>query len=191
YGPTETTTFATLHRVRPDDTPGRVPPIGRPLDGMRGYVLDAAMRLVPPGAEGELYVAGPGVARGYLGRPGLTATRFVADPFAGDGSRMYRTGDLARRDTDGTLHHVARADQQIKLRGHRIEPGEIEAVLRTDPSVRAACVLVREDLPGDRTLTAYVVPAPGRTPDPDLLAAHVGRHLPAYMVPTAVQPLDA
>ncbi|WP_446039092.1 amino acid adenylation domain-containing protein [Streptomyces sp. SID1121] len=191
YGPTETTTFATLHRVRPDDTPGRVPPIGQPLDGMRGYVLDAAMRLVPPGAEGELYVAGPGVARGYLGRPGLTATRFVADPFAGDGSRMYRTGDLARRDTDGTLHHVARADQQIKLRGHRIEPGEIEAVLRTDPSVRAACVLVREDLPGDRTLTAYVVPAPGRTPDPDLLAAHVGRHLPAYMVPTAIQPLDA
>ncbi|WP_327232740.1 amino acid adenylation domain-containing protein [Streptomyces sp. NBC_01317] len=191
YGPTETTTFATVHRVRPDDTPGRVPPIGRALDGMRGYVLDAAMRLVPLGAEGELYVAGPGVARGYLGRPELTATRFVADPFAGDGSRMYRTGDLARRDADGTLHHVARADQQIKLRGHRIEPGEIEAVLRTDPSVRAACVLVREDLPGDRTLTAYVVPAAGHTPDPDLLAAHVGRHLPAYMVPTAIQPLDA
>ncbi|QIQ01043.1 non-ribosomal peptide synthetase [Streptomyces liangshanensis] len=191
YGPTETTTFATLHHVRAGDTPGRVPPIGRPLDGTRGYVLDAALRLVPPGAEGELYVAGPGVARGYLGRPALTADRFVPDPFAADGSRMYRTGDLVRRDTGGALHHVARADQQIKLRGHRVEPGEIEAVLRTDPSVRAACVLVREDLPGDRTLTAYVVPAPGHTPDPDRLAAHVGHHLPAYLVPAAIQPLDA
>ncbi|HWU06629.1 MAG TPA: amino acid adenylation domain-containing protein [Streptomyces sp.] len=191
YGPTETTTFATLHRVRPGDAPGGVPPIGRPLDGMRAYVLDAALRPVPPGAEGELYVAGAGVARGYLGRAGLTATRFVADPFTGTGERMYRTGDLVRRDADGTLHHVARADQQIKLRGHRIEPAEIEAALCADPSVRAACVLVREDLPGDRTLTAYVVPAPGRTADPDRLAALVGRQLPAYMVPTAIQPLDA
>ncbi|WP_406390044.1 amino acid adenylation domain-containing protein [Streptomyces sp. NBC_00887] len=190
YGPTETTTFATSHRVRPGGAPGGVPPIGRALDGMRVYVLDAAMRLVPPGAEGELYVAGAGVARGYLGRPGLTSTRFVADPFTGAGGRMYRTGDLVRQGADGTLHYVARADHQIKLRGHRIEPAEIEAVLCADPSVRAACVLVREDLPGDRTLTAYVVPAPGRTPDPDLLAAHVGRQLPAYMVPTAIQPLD-
>ncbi|MFI2779349.1 amino acid adenylation domain-containing protein [Streptomyces sp. ALB3] len=191
YGPTETTTFATLHRVRPEDAHDGVPPIGRPLDGTRVYVLDAAMRPVPPGAEGELYVAGAGVARGYLGHPGLTATRFVADPFTGAGARMYRTGDLVRRDADGTLHHVARADQQIKLRGHRIEPAEIEAALCADPSVRAACVLVREDLPGDRTLTAYVVPAPGRTPDPDLLAAHLGRRLPAYMVPTVIQPLGA
>ncbi|KPC78475.1 MULTISPECIES: non-ribosomal peptide synthetase [Streptomyces] len=191
YGPTETTTFATLHRVRPGDPRSGVPPIGRPLDGMRAYALDAAMRPVPPGAEGELYVAGPGVARGYLGRPGLTATRFVADPFAGTGARMYRTGDLVRRDTDGTLHYVARADQQIKLRGHRIEPAEIEEALRADASVRSACVTVREDLPGDRTLTAYVVPAPGHTPDPDLLAAHLGRRLPAYMVPAVIQPLDA
>ncbi|MFB8028054.1 MULTISPECIES: amino acid adenylation domain-containing protein [unclassified Streptomyces] len=190
YGPTETTTFATRRRILPDDTPDGVPAIGRPLDGVRAYVLDGSLRPVPPGAEGELYVAGPGVARGYLGRPGLTATRFVADPFAGDGARMYRTGDLVRRSAEGTLHHVARADQQIKLRGHRIEPAEIEAVLRAEPSVRAACVLVREDLPGERTLTAYVVPAAGHTPDPDLLAAHVGRHLPAYMVPAVVQPLD-
>ncbi|MFE7756961.1 amino acid adenylation domain-containing protein [Streptomyces sp. NPDC057429] len=191
YGPTETTTFATVHRVRPDDDPGGAAPIGRPLDGMRAYVLDAAMRPVPPGAEGELYVAGAGVARGYLGRPGLTATRFVADPFAAAGTRMYRTGDLVRRGADGTLRYVARADQQIKLRGHRIEPAEIETVLRTDPSVRAACVVVREDPPGDRTLTAYVVPAPGHTPDPGPLAAHVGRHLPAYMVPAVIQSLDA
>ncbi|WP_328320189.1 non-ribosomal peptide synthetase [Streptomyces sp. NBC_00388] len=190
YGPTETTTFATLHPVRPDDAPGAVPPIGRPLDGMRTYVLDAAMRPVPPGAEGELYVSGAGVARGYLGRPGLTAARFVADPFAGTGARMYRTGDLVRRATDGALHYVARADQQIKLRGHRIEPGEIEAALLADPSVRAACVLVREDLPGDRTLTAYVVPAPGHTPDRDVLAARLGHALPAYLVPTVIQALD-
>ncbi|MET7677305.1 amino acid adenylation domain-containing protein [Streptomyces seoulensis] len=190
YGPTETTTFATLHRV-PADAPPGMPPIGRPLDGMRAYVLDAALRPVPPGAEGELYIAGPGVARGYLGRPDLTATRFVADPFEEDGTRMYRTGDVVRRDSDGRIHYVSRADQQIKLRGHRIEPAEIEAVLRTDPSVRAACVLVREDLPGDRTLAAYVVPAPGHTADPAQLAAHIGRHLPSYMVPSAIQPLDA
>ncbi len=192
YGPTETTTFATVHRVRPDDTPTGAAPIGRPLDGMRAYVLDARMRPVPSGAEGELYMAGAGVARGYLGRPGLTATRFVADPFSDAGERMYRTGDLVRRCADGLLHYVARSDQQIKLRGHRIEPAEIETVLRTDPSVHAACVLVREDLPGDRTLTAYVVPAPGqRAPDPDRLAAHVGHHLPAYMVPSVIQPVDA
>ncbi|WNI20542.1 non-ribosomal peptide synthetase [Streptomyces sp. ITFR-16] len=190
YGPTETTTFATLHRVRPDEAQAGAAPIGRPLDGMRAYVLDAAMRPVPPGAEGELYVAGAGVARGYLGRPGLTATRFVADPFTGTGARMYRTGDLVRWDADGSLHYVARADQQIKLRGHRIEPTEIETVLRADPSVHAAVVLVREDLPGDRTLTAYVVPAPGHTPDPGALAAHVGHHLPPYMVPAVIQPVD-
>ncbi|WP_326700404.1 amino acid adenylation domain-containing protein [Streptomyces sp. NBC_01754] len=191
YGPTETTTFATVHRVPPDGDPAGVAPIGRPLDGMRAYVLDSAMRLLPPGAEGELYVGGAGVTRGYLGRPGLTATRFVADPFAGAGARMYRTGDLVRRSQEGTLHHVARADQQVKLRGHRIEPAEIEAVLRADPSVRSACVLVREDLPGDRTLTAYVVPVPGHTPDPGRLAAHVRHHLPAPMVPAAIHPLDA
>ncbi|MEE4495899.1 amino acid adenylation domain-containing protein [Streptomyces sp. BE230] len=191
YGPTETTTFATAHRVRPDDAPGGAAPIGRPLDGMRAYVLDAAMRPVPLGAEGELYVAGAGVARGYLGRPGLTATRFVADPFAGTGARMYRTGDLVRRGVDGALHYLSRADQQIKLRGHRIEPAEIETVLRADPSVGTACVLVREDLPGDRTLTAYVVPAPGHTPEPGPLAAHVALHLPAYMVPAVIQPVDA
>ncbi|MFD0021695.1 amino acid adenylation domain-containing protein [Streptomyces sp. NPDC058382] len=191
YGPTETTTFATAHHVRSDEAPAGAAPVGRPLDGMRTYVLDAAMRPVPAGAEGELYVAGAGVARGYLGRPGLTATRFVADPFTGTGARMYRTGDLVRQGADGTLHYVARADQQIKLRGHRIEPAEIETVLRADPSVRDVCVLVREDLPGDRTLTAYVVPAPGHAPDAGLLAAHVGRHLPAYMVPAVIQPVDA
>lgn len=191
YGPTESTTFATLQRVTAGDTPGGVPPIGRPLDGMRAYVLDTTLRLVPSGAEGELYLAGPGIARGYLGQPGLTAARFVADPFQGDGARMYRTGDVVRQDEDGALRYVARADQQIKLRGHRIEPAEIEAVLRDHPSVRAACVLVREDLPGDRVLTAYVVPASGHVLDPGMLTAHLGGRLPAYMVPTVIHPLDA
>ncbi|MER7980506.1 amino acid adenylation domain-containing protein [Streptomyces sp. NPDC095817] len=191
YGPTESTTFATLQRVTAQDAPGGVPQIGQPLDGMRTYVLDTALRLVPSGAEGELYLAGPGVARGYLGQPSLTATRFVADPFQGNGARMYRTGDVVRQSEDGALRYVARADQQIKLRGHRIEPAEIEAVLRDHPSVRTACVLVREDLPGDRVLTAYLVPAPGHVLDPGALTAHLGGRLPAYMVPTVIHPLDA
>ncbi|MET9254128.1 amino acid adenylation domain-containing protein [Streptomyces sp. NPDC003717] len=191
YGPTEATTFALLHHVAPADTPGGAPPIGRPLDGTRALVLDASLRPVPDGAEGELYLAGPGVARGYLGQPGLTACRFVADPTGPAGARMYRTGDLVRRVPEGQLVYAGRADQQIKLRGHRIEPGEIEAALLAHPSVRAACVVVREDLPGDRALTAYVVPAPGRAPDPAALAAHLGTRLPAYLVPSVVQPLDA
>ncbi|MFF4169350.1 amino acid adenylation domain-containing protein [Streptomyces sp. NPDC001744] len=190
YGPTEATTFALLHRVGAHDAPGGTPPVGHPLDGVRALVLDASLRPVPDGAEGELYLAGPGVARGYLGRPGLTATRFVADPSDPAGGRMYRTGDLVRRTQDGDVVYAGRADQQVKLRGHRIEPGEIEAALRAHPSVRAACVVVREDLPGDRALTAYVVPAPDRTADPAVLTAHVGRSLPAYMVPSAVLLLD-
>ncbi|WP_435188685.1 amino acid adenylation domain-containing protein [Streptomyces sp. bgisy126] len=191
YGPTEATTFALLHHVVADEDPAGSPPVGRPLDGVRALVLDASLRPVPDGAEGELYLAGPGVARGYLGQPGTTAARFVADPSDPAGGRMYRTGDLVRRTPGGDVLYVGRADQQVKLRGHRIEPGEIEAALRAHPSVRAACVVVREDLPGDRALTAYVVPAPGRTPDPAALTAHVGGRLPAYMVPSAVQTLDA
>ncbi|BAJ33294.1 MULTISPECIES: non-ribosomal peptide synthetase [Kitasatospora] len=190
YGPTEATTFALLHAVGAADGPAGVPPVGGPLDGVRAYVLDGALRPVPAGAEGGLYLAGPGVARGYLGQPGLTADRFVADPFAADGSRMYRTGDLVRWGRRG-LEYAGRADQQVKLRGHRIEPGEVEAVLRAHPSVRAACVLVREDLPGDRALVAYVVPAAGRVAEPAALLAEAGRRLPAFMVPSAVLVLAA
>ncbi|MEE4540411.1 amino acid adenylation domain-containing protein [Streptomyces sp. V4-01] len=190
YGPTESTTFATLRRVRPGDGPG-VPPIGRPLDGMRAYILDASLRPVPAGAEGELYVSGAGVARGYLGRPDLTAVRFVPDPFAGGGARMYRTGDLARWAPDGSVVYVARADQQVKLRGHRIEPGEIEAVLRAHPAVLTACVVVREDTPGERALAAYAVLSPAAAADPDALRDHVAATLPAFMVPASVQLLEA
>ncbi|MFF5454008.1 amino acid adenylation domain-containing protein [Streptomyces sp. NPDC012950] len=190
YGPTETTTFATRYAVAAD-LPAGPPPIGRPLDGMSLYVLDDALRPVPPGVTGELYLAGRGVARGYTGRPGATATRFVADPFAAGGGRMYRTGDLVRWTPDGHIAYVARADGQVKLRGHRVEPGEIENVLAGRPEVADAFVLVREDVPGDRRLVAYVVPAAGARPDPGELAREVGRALPAYMVPGAIVPLDA
>ncbi|MFJ8980633.1 amino acid adenylation domain-containing protein [Streptomyces sp. NPDC102282] len=189
YGPTETTTFATRHPVAAG-TAG-VPPIGRALDGMRLYVLDGALGLVPPGVVGELYVAGHGVARGYQGRAASTAARFVADPYDTSGGRMYRTGDLVRWTAGGDIDYVGRVDGQVKLRGFRIEPAEIENVLLTDEAVRAACVLVREDLPGDRRLVAYVVPAPGTRPDGAALARRVGNALPAYMVPSVFVPLDA
>ncbi|MFI7400362.1 amino acid adenylation domain-containing protein [Streptomyces sp. NPDC049541] len=157
YGPTETTTFAT---TRPCTAAEHVPdplPIGRPLDGMRAYVLDGALQPLPPGTVGELYIAGPGVARGYLGRPGATAERFTADPYGPPGSRMYRTGDHARVTADGELEYHGRTDGQVKLRGFRIEPAEIETTLATHPAVTQAVAVVREDRPGDRRLVAYAV----------------------------------
>ncbi|MDI5968930.1 amino acid adenylation domain-containing protein [Streptomyces sp. SL13] len=190
YGPTETTTFATRHDIGPRSGTG-LPAIGRPLDGMRVYVLDAGLRPVPPGVTGELYLGGAGVARGYLGRAGLTSSCFVADPFAGDGGRMYRTGDLVRWNAEGDLAYVARADNQVKLRGYRIEPGEIDTVLGTLPGVAAAFTTIREDVPGDRRLVAYVVPASGAGPVASELAAGIGRELPSYMVPSAFVTLDA
>ncbi|MEU1485843.1 amino acid adenylation domain-containing protein [Streptomyces sp. NPDC005752] len=189
YGPTETTTFATRHRVSPG-RPG-VPPIGRAFDGMRLHVLDAELALLPVGVVGELYVSGDGVARGYQGRPALTASRFVADPYDARGGRMYRTGDLVRWTARGDIEYVGRVDGQVKLRGFRIEPAEIENTLLADPDVRAACVLVREDIPGDRRLVAYVVGTPGARPDGAALARRTGRALPAYMVPSAFVRLDA
>ncbi|KOV61056.1 dimodular nonribosomal peptide synthetase [Streptomyces sp. NRRL WC-3618] len=190
YGPTETTTFATC---RPCPDGAGVPdalPIGRPLDGMRAYVLDGALRPLPAGVVGELYVAGPGVARGYLGRPEATAERFTADPFGPPGARMYRTGDRVRLDGNGELEFHGRADGQVKLRGFRVEPGEVETVLAAHPQVAQAVVVVREDRPGDRRLVAYVVPAPGAAPEPEGLRAHVAEHLPGHLVPSAVASLD-
>ncbi|MCK1815260.1 amino acid adenylation domain-containing protein, partial [Streptomyces sp. XM4011] len=157
YGPTETTTFAARHPVTGEV--GAVVPIGAAMDAMRLHVLDAELRPVPPGTTGELYIAGTGVARGYLDRPALTAERFVADPFA-PGERMYRSGDLVRRNADGDLEFLGRADDQLKLNGFRVEPGEVEAVLRDHPGVRDAVVVAREDRPGERRLVGYVVPAP-------------------------------
>ncbi|MCG6500247.1 amino acid adenylation domain-containing protein, partial [Kitasatospora sp. A2-31] len=190
YGPTETTVFATRHPMAAGDELGSTVPIGRPLDNMRVQVLDAGLRRVPVGVPGELFIAGAGLARGYLGRPGATAERFLPDPFGGPGSRMYRTGDLGRWNAQGTLDFLGRTDDQIKLRGFRIEPAEIEAHFTGRADIAQAAVLLREDNPGDQRLVAYLVPAGGAVPDPAELRATAAVRLPAYLVPSAVVLLD-
>ncbi|MFE5556455.1 amino acid adenylation domain-containing protein [Streptomyces sp. NPDC056544] len=193
YGPTETTTFATGHRLDPRAgavVDGRIP-IGTALDDTRLYVLDERGRPVPQGAVGELCIGGTGVARGYLGRPGLTARQFTPDPYGAPGARMYRTGDLARRRPDGTVDYLGRRDQQVKIRGHRIEPGEIESELARCPQIGHAAVVVREDTPGEQRLVAYVVPSEGQLAEPAELHRALAARLPAYMLPSAIVPLAA
>ncbi|MFF2013860.1 amino acid adenylation domain-containing protein [Streptomyces sp. NPDC058195] len=189
YGPTETTTFAVLHSTR--EVPGTTVPIGTPMDDTRAYILDEQLRPVPVSVPGELYLAGAGLARGYAGRPGLTAQRFVACPYGTPGERMYRTGDLARRRADGRIEYLGRTDDQVKIRGFRIEPGEIENTLNTHPAVADAAVLVHDKPSGGKDLVGYVVLADGATADPAELRAFVAERLPQYMVPVAVMPLDA
>ncbi|MDP9795023.1 amino acid adenylation domain-containing protein/non-ribosomal peptide synthase protein (TIGR01720 family) [Catenuloplanes nepalensis] len=188
YGPTETTVDATLWRA--GEPSGTALPIGRPVAGTTVYVLDALLRPVPAGIPGELYVGGTGLARGYRGAPGLTATRFVANPF-GEG-RLYRTGDLVRWREDGELEFLGRADHQIKIRGFRVEPGEVEATLAAHPTVASALVLAVDDEVVGRRLIAYVTPSDvDGEPDQVTLRAYAGRILPEHMVPSAVVVLDA
>jgi len=188
YGPTETTIFATISAPL---VAGQPVSIGMPVAGRRVYVLDAALEPAPIGVPGELYIAGLGVARGYLKRPGLTAQRFVADPYGEPGSRMYRSGDLARWREDGTLEYLGRADQQVKVRGNRIELGEIEAALCAQPSIEQAAVAVREDALAGKFLAAYVVMRAGNTLDATQLRAALARQLPQPMLPSAFVPLPA
>ncbi|WKX69277.1 non-ribosomal peptide synthetase [Streptomyces sp. XD-27] len=193
YGITETTVHVThgpLDAALVRDAAGSA--IGTGLPGLDVRLLDGALRPVPAGVVGELYVGGGQVSRGYLNRPGLTAARFVADPFGPPGSRLYRSGDLARWTPQGQLEYVGRSDDQIKLRGFRIEPGEVEAALLARADVAEARVTVRIDAAGDKALTAYVVPAgPAGLPEPAALRAELRAVLPDYMVPAAFVPLDS
>ncbi|HEU0299357.1 MAG TPA: amino acid adenylation domain-containing protein, partial [Longimicrobium sp.] len=190
YGPTETTIFSTLTAPLDAGDEGE-PPIGAPAPGAMAWVLDRGFRLVPPQAIGELYIGGAGVARGYLARPALTAERFVPDPYAGvPGARMYRTGDRVRWRADGQLDYLGRADFQVKVRGFRIEPGEVEAALAALPEVGAAAVVAREDTPGDVRLVGYVTPAGEAAPTPAAMREALAAVLPAHMVPTELVVLD-
>ncbi|MFJ8795928.1 amino acid adenylation domain-containing protein, partial [Streptomyces sp. NPDC102462] len=189
YGPTETTIWSTQWSVTTQDT--HRPRIGRPITNTQVYVLDNTLRPVPPGTPGELYIAGTGLARGYHHRPGLTSQRFVANPYGPTGTRMYRTGDLVRWTPDGQLEYLTRIDDQIKLRGHRIEPGEIETVLTTHEHIAQAAVLVREDRPGDPRLVAYIVPAAEELVEPADVRQRLAARLPGYMIPSAFVTLDA
>ncbi|MER7047177.1 non-ribosomal peptide synthetase [Streptomyces jumonjinensis] len=190
YGPTEATTFTTRSVLYPGRAVPDVVPIGRPMDNRRVYVLDETLSPVPPGVAGVLYIAGPGLARGYLNSPRWTAQQFLPCPFGGPGERMYRTGDVVRWNSDDELEFLGRADEQVKLHGFRIELGEIEAVLAEHPGVAQATVVAGPNASGDKRLIGYVVPTGGSGPDAASLREHIAAALPDYMVPSAFVTLD-
>ncbi|WP_416061115.1 non-ribosomal peptide synthase/polyketide synthase [Rhodococcus indonesiensis] len=188
YGPTECTIVVNICGPL---TPAPTIPIGTPVRGTHEVVLDSRLRPVPVGVAGELYIAGPGITRGYRRRPGLSAERFVADPFGAPGERMYRTGDVVRWRTDGALEYLGRSDFQVKVRGFRIELGEIDTVLTEHDDVTFAVTIGHTAPSGDTVLVSYVLPPAGHTAEPGALLAHLTRSLPAHMVPTAIVVLDA
>ena len=189
YGPTETTIWSTTARV---DGVGDPVPIGRPLANTQVYILDRHLRPVPVGVPGELFIGGDGVAAGYFKRPELTAERFLHDPFSSrPGDRMYRTGDLVRYREDGAIEFLGRLDHQVKISGHRIELGEVEATLRRHPSVRDVVVVAHDDEFGEKRLVAYLTPADGPTPAVNVLRRFLGDQLPDYMTPATFVTLDA
>ncbi len=186
YGPTETTIWSAAGWVGEEGGPR----LGRAIAGTRLHVLDGALNLVPQGVAGELYLGGIGLARGYLNRAGLSAERFVADPFGAEGDRLYRAGDLVRWNAEGQLEYLGRIDHQVKIRGFRIELGEVEAQLLAQPQVREA-VVVAKDGPGGARLVGYVSAAAEQAIDPAALRERLGRQLPDYMAPSAIVVLEA
>ncbi|WP_258008829.1 condensation domain-containing protein, partial [Rhodococcus sp. ENV425] len=192
YGITETTVHVSYREIGADlAEAGSASIVGVPIAGLRVYVLDTRLNPVPVGVAGEMYVGGGQLARGYLGRPDLSAARFVADPFSADGGLLYRTGDVARWAVSGDLEYLGRADDQVKIRGFRIELGEVESAVLAQQPVGQAAVIVREDAPGAARIVAYVVPADGATVDVEELRAGVGALVPEYMVPSAFVVIDA
>ncbi|SDH49965.1 amino acid adenylation domain-containing protein [Actinokineospora alba] len=190
YGATELTLFSTHSPMSAGYEAAGVVPLGGPMDNVELHILDERLTPVAPGAVGELYITGRGLARGYFGRPDLTAERFVANPFGGPGERMYRTGDLMRRNADGLLEFVSRAGDQVKIMGFRVELGEIEAVLAKHAGIAHIAVVAKESSTGEKRLVAYVVPETGEV-DQAALKAYAGTALPEYMVPAAFVALDA
>lgn len=189
YGPTETTIWSTYMDLSVADIDP--PPIGRPIRNTQVYVLDGLMQVMPVGAPGALYIGGAAVAKGYLNQKALTDERFVPDPFTPNGGKLYNTGDVARWREDGVLEYLGRRDQQVKIRGHRIELGDIETHLARCEGVAAAAVTARPEPSGERTLIAYVVPTLEQTPSPEMLREHLLGRLPSYMVPSDFVTLDA
>jgi amino acid adenylation domain-containing protein len=192
YGPTENTTFTCCHRMRQGDPVPESIPIGQPISNTRVYILDEQMRPLTPGNQGELYAAGDGVARGYLNNPTATAEKFLPDPFAAEpGARMYRTGDLARWREDGTIEFLGRIDTQVKILGHRVEPGEVETVLRMHKGVKQICVVPHADENGSKRLVAYYVPVLNTDASPIELRKFLARKVPQYMVPALFVPVES